>query len=188
MDANPVLKPKIATPALILSSGAVSMCVAYFAGIVAASGQPSPLLILATVASLALSAIVGAVWLARVRRLRSWTTAAQERWAHFDGERRTHRTTTEITVLSVDSLEPTGSWITIRWNQFDHIQCAWIEALRYPIWPGSVLLISPDPSQVRPGVPWPAKYYIQASDFLAWAPGIESRTRQSHKPHGQPIA
>jgi hypothetical protein len=73
-------------------------------------------------------------------------------------------------VLSVDAVEPTGSWITIKWNRFDYVQPAWLEALPEPIWPGSVLLISPDPAQVVPGVPWPATYYISGSDCLAWAP------------------
>jgi hypothetical protein len=76
--------------------------------------------------------------------------------------------------VSVDALEPTGSWITIRWNRFDHMQEAWLEALHDPIWPGSVLLISPDPAQVMPGAPWPARYYITASHYLAWAPAAVS--------------
>ncbi|MCA4132635.1 hypothetical protein [Arthrobacter sp. M4] len=79
-------------------------------------------------------------------------------------------TTTEITVLSVDEVQPTGSWITINWNRFGHIQHAWLEALPESIWPGSVLLVAPDPEQVRPGMPWPETYFIQASDCLASAP------------------
>ncbi len=73
--------------------------------------------------------------------------------------RRTHGTTAEITVLSVDAREPTGSWITINWDRFGHVQTAWLEALQEPIWTGSVLLI--------------ARYYLRASHCLAWAPRLE---------------
>ncbi|MET3922418.1 hypothetical protein [Arthrobacter sp. UYEF20] len=170
MNTNPALKPKLATPALILGSVVVSSCVFYLLGSVAANGHPSLILGLAALASCLLAAVIGAIWFARVRRRREWTAAAIAKWTDFDEAKRTHRTTAEITVLSVDALEPTGSWITIWWNRFDHVQRAWIEALREPIWPGSVLLISPDPVQVRPGAPWPATYYIRAADCLAWAP------------------
>ena len=170
MDANPVLKPKLATPALILSSVALSMCVTYLLGTMATSWPPTLLLQATALSALLATTIAGAVWLARLRRLRSWTAAANEQWKRVDEAKLAHRTTAEVTVLSVDSLEPTGSWITIRWNRFEHIQRAWIEALPDPIWPGSVLLISPDPAQVRPGAPWPTTYYIQASNCLAWAP------------------
>lgn len=170
MDANPVLKPKLATPALILSSVAISVCAMYLLGTLAANSSPPWFLLLAVIASLIAAAVVGAVWFTRIRRLRAWTEAANDKWDHFDSVKRMHGTTTEVTVLSVDSLEPTGTWITIRWNRFDHVQRAWLEALNDPIWPGSVLLISPDPSQVRPDAPWPTTYYIQASAFLAWAP------------------
>lgn len=170
MDANPVLRPKLATPALVLTSVALSMCVTYLLGTMAASWPPTLLLQATALAALLAATTAGAVWWARLRRLRIWTAAANEKWHRFDEAKLAHRTTAEVTVLSVDSLQPTGSWITIRWNRFDHIQHAWIEALPDPIWPGSVLLISPDPAQVRPGAPWPSTYNIQASNCLAWAP------------------
>ncbi|MET3161873.1 UNVERIFIED_ORG: hypothetical protein ABIB19_000256 [Arthrobacter sp. UYEF10] len=170
MDVNPVLRPKLATPALILSSVAVSICVIYVAGTVATGWQSPPVLIVAAAASVLLAASVGAIWFARARRLRAWTAAAIEKWNRLDDLKRTLGTTTEVTVLSVDALEPTGSWITIRWDRFDHVQRAWLEAMQDPIWPGSVLLISPDPAQVIPGAPWPPTYYIQNANFLAWAP------------------
>lgn len=50
------------------------------------------------------------------------------------------------------------------------VQSAWIEALPEPLWPGSVLLISPDHRQVMPGAPWPDTYFLRAADCLAWAP------------------
>lgn len=170
MVANPALKPKLATPALVLTSVAVSVCAAYLLGTMAASWPPTLLLQATALSALLATTVAGAVWLARLLRLRRWTAAANEKWSRFDGVKLAHSTTAEVTVLSVDSLEPTGSWITIRWSRFEHIQRAWIEALPEPIWPGSVLLISPDPAQVRPGAPWPSTYYIQASNCLAWAP------------------
>ncbi|MDI3243250.1 hypothetical protein QK292_17055 [Arthrobacter sp. AL08] len=170
MDANPVLKPKLATPALVLTSVALSVCVTYLLGAMATSWPPTMLLQATAFASLLAITTAGAIWLARLRRLRFWTAAAKEQWAHFDEAKLAHRITAEVTVLSVDSLQPTGSWITIRWNRFDHVQYAWIEALPDPLWPGAVLLISPDPAQLRPGTPWPTTYYIQASNCLAWAP------------------
>ncbi|MFF2316961.1 hypothetical protein ACFVTE_11885 [Arthrobacter sp. NPDC058097] len=170
MDVNPVLKPKLATPALILVSVVTVICAASLLASIAASWPSQWPSMMAAIAFLLAAPIVGAIWLARVRRRRSWTAAARERWKGFDEAKRLHGTTAEVTVLSVDALEPTGSWITIKWNRFDHVQPAWLEALHEPIWPGSVLLISPDPAQVVPGSPWPVTYYIPASDCLAWAP------------------
>jgi hypothetical protein len=176
MDANPVLKPKLATPALILSSVAIVGCVVFVVGAVANGADNLSLVVTAAMALLAATA-AGAVWLVRARQRRSWTAGANEQWDHFNDMKRSSGTTAELTVLSVDALEPTGSWITIKWDRFDHIQPAWIEALPDPIWPGSVLLISPDPIQVKPGAPWPATYFIQAPDCLAWAPGYAARLR-----------
>ncbi|MCM0618046.1 hypothetical protein MOD31_18640 [Paenarthrobacter sp. TYUT067] len=177
MDANPALKPKLATPALILSSVAIAAWVVYLVG-AAAANAPDNLSLLQTAAiALPAAAAAGAVWLVRGRRRRSWMAGATEKWVHFNDLKRSSGTTAEVTVLSVDALEPTGSWITIKWNRFDHVQPAWIEALPEPIWPGSVLLISPDPAQIRPGAPWPATYYIRGSDSLAWAP--QARLGQS---------
>jgi hypothetical protein len=176
MDANPVLKPKLATPALILSSVAIAVWVAYLVGIAVATYWPHNLLLLLTAAtSLFAAASTAAVWVTRARRRRSWIAGATEKWDDFNDMKRSSGTTAEVTVLSVDALEPTGSWITIKWNRFDHVQRAWIEALPEPIWPGSILLVSPDPAQIRPGAPWPPEYYIWASDYLAQAPGNTAR-------------
>lgn len=173
MVANPVLRPKLATPALILSSVAIAACVVYLVGTAAANGPDNLFLVLTAAMALLAAAVVGEVWLVRARRQRSWMAGANEQWDHFNDMKRSSGTTAEVTVVSVDALEPTGSWITIKWNRFDHVQRAWIEALREPIWAGSVLLISPDPVQVRPGAPWPRVYYITASNCLAWAPRKE---------------
>jgi hypothetical protein len=170
MDTNPVLKPKLATPALVLVSVAILVCLACLVAAVEANRPPLWISAALGVAVFLAAASIVAIWLARARRLRTWMAGAMEQWRHFDEAKRMHGTTAEVTVLSVESLEPTGSWITIKWNRFDHIQTAWLEALHEPIWPGSLLLISPDRAQIMPGAPWPATYYIHASRCLAWAP------------------
>ncbi|UKA55166.1 hypothetical protein LFT45_04315 [Arthrobacter sp. FW305-BF8] len=180
MDANPVLKPKLATPALIVVSVVMMVCAISLLASVAATWPSQWLSVMAALAFLLATTTVGAIWLSRVRRLRTWTAVAREQWKNFDEAKRVHGTTAEVTILSVDALEPTGSWITIRWNRFDHVQSAWLEALHEPIWPGSVLLISPDPAQVRPGAPWPTTYYLPASDCLAWAPAAVSKPSTPH--------
>ncbi|WP_284990644.1 hypothetical protein [Arthrobacter sp. efr-133-TYG-120] len=169
MSNNPVIRPKLATPAIILASVVVCVAAAVLLSTLF-NGVPSEILMLGGPVLLLAAGTIGALWLTRVRRRRIWTRAAEEKWNYFESARQRHRTTTEITVLSVDALEPTGSWITIKWNRFDHVQRAWIEALPEPIWPGSVVLLTPDPAQVSPGLPWPQTYYIRASDLLAWAP------------------
>ncbi|WAH97777.1 hypothetical protein [Arthrobacter sp. MMS18-M83] len=170
MISNPVIKPKVATPALILASAVVALCAEYLPGRLAAGWQLDPAYVLGWAAVLSAAVIVGRVWMIRSSRRRTWILEADAKWRHLEDAKRTHGTTAEITVLSVDALEPTGSWITINWNRFGHVQSAWLEALAEPIWAGSVLLISPDPTQIRPGSPWPALYYVRASNFLAWAP------------------
>lgn len=188
MDTNPILRPRLATPALILSSVAIAACVVYLVSAAAANGPDSVSSLLAAAMALPATAVAGAVWLVRARRRRSWMAVATEKRDHFNDLKRSSGPTAEITVLSVDALEPTGSWITIKWNRFDHVQPAWIEAFREPIWPGSVLLISPDPAQIRPGAPWPANYYIRASHFLAWAPASETRSRPQRSPLGRRLS
>jgi ABC-type nickel/cobalt efflux system permease component RcnA len=178
MNSNPVLKPKVATPALILASTAVVILVAYFGIAMATNLPPNGFFILGELAVLAALLFLGILWLVRTRRRHVWMVAAEEKWRHFDDARRTHGTTTEITVLGVDVLEPTGSWITIKWNRFEHVQQAWIEALPEALWRGSVLLITPDPEQIRPGAPWPRTYYIGASNCLAWAPPLHANDPQ----------
>jgi hypothetical protein len=174
MDANPVLKPKLATPALVLVSVAMVVCAVFVVGTVSQAWPPTWVSAVVALAFLLVTTFVGADLADPARRLRAWMVIVQEKWKNFDEAKRMHGTTAEVTVLSVDALEPTGSWITIKWNRFDHVQAAWLEALPEPIWPGSVLLISPDRAQVMPGVPWPTTYYITASHCLAWAPAAVS--------------
>lgn len=169
MSANPVIRPKLATPALVLTSLVALVATASLL-VALVLGTSPEILMVGGLALLVAVGTIGSIWVTRVRRRRKWMMAAEQKWHNFDDARSSHRTTTEITVLSVDALEPTGSWITINWNRFDHVQRAWIEALPEAIWPGAVVLMTPDPTQVSPGKPWPQTYYIRASDLLVWAP------------------
>lgn len=166
MEMNPVLKPRVATPALIVAS-AVTMALALSLAALALTVTGTYWLLL-TVAAISVVLIV--VWSRRLHGLRRWQSETDAQWKRLEGLKEASRTTTEITVLTVDAPQPTGAWVTIRWNRFNYIQPAWIEALPEPIWPGSVLLIRPDPAQVQPGAPWPETYRISGDHILAWAP------------------
>jgi hypothetical protein len=168
MQSNPVIKPRVATSALIVAS-AVMLVLAVVVVAIASAG-PGNGWFFAGVAALGLFTLL--YWALRFRKQRVWRNATDARWKQLENVKNSSGITTEITVLSVDALQPTGSWITIRWNRFDFTQPAWIEALPEPIWPGSILLISPDPDQVWPGSPWPATYLIRGSQILAWAPQL----------------
>lgn len=188
MVSNPVIKPKVATPALVLASVVLGLCAAFALQNLTVSWPPDAVQVFGWGAVLPSTVIVCIIWLIRTHRRRGWLAEGRVRWSHFEEAKRAHRTTAEITVLSIDVLEPTGAWITINWNRFGHVQRAWMEALEEPIWVGSVLLIAPDPAQVRPGAPWPATYYVQASNFLAWAPSNEALSRPSVGRRGKSIS
>ncbi|QSZ54331.1 hypothetical protein RI444_08585 [Paenarthrobacter sp. AT5] len=168
MQMNQVLKPRVATPGLIVASAvtvALTLILAALALTVAGTAW-----LLMTIA--ALNVVLVIVWGRRLHDLRRWQSETDAQWKRLAGLKGGSGTTTEITVLTVDAPQPTGAWVTIRWNRFDYIQPAWIEALPEPIWPGSVLLIRPDPAQVRPGAPWPEAYRISGDHVLAWAPHV----------------
>ncbi|MCU6480462.1 hypothetical protein [Arthrobacter sp. A2-55] len=110
-----------------------------------------------------------AIWLVQVHRTNVWIGKAVHQWEHFAAVKSRLGVTTEITVLDIHSLDPTGTWVTIRWDKFGHVQRAWMEALPDEIWRGSVLLISPDPAQIQVHGPWPEIYYLMAVDYHAFA-------------------
>ena len=167
---NPAVKPRVATAGLVLATAAVLSVAALSLVLLPSTGVPffSKLMVEATLFAVAL--LTGWQWWRRTRQRRAWLEQATEQWRSFSNAKALGRTTAEVTLVSVDAVQPTGSWVTIRWNRFNHTQRAWLESLPEPIWPGSVLLISPDPAQVMPGAPWPDTYFIQAVDCLAWAP------------------
>ncbi len=168
MQMNPVLKPRVATPSLIVASAVTVVLTLIFAALALTVAGTAWLLL--TIA--ALSVVLVIVWSRRLRGLQRWQSETDAQWKRLEGLKGVSGTTTEITILTIDAPQPTGAWVTIRWNRFDYIQPAWIEALPEPIWPGSVLLIRPDPAQVRPGAPWPETYHISGNLVLACAPVV----------------
>jgi len=170
MVVNPAVRPKVATTGLVIASAVVFIVFAL--SVTALAAAEVPLLMKVTVGGVLLATVVvlTLLWAKRSARRRTWAADAANSWRSFDSAKLTSGTTTEVTLLSVDAVQPTGAWVTIMWNRFNHIQPAWIEALPEPLWPGSVLLIAPDPAQVMPSTPWPATYFIRAADCLAWAP------------------
>ncbi len=170
MVVNPTVKPRVVTPGLVWASTVVLVALVLFPVFVAPTELPSLWRVVVGGLLLAAALLLGALWRKRVNQRKTWLAEATERWKSFDKAKLASGTTTEVTLLDVDAIQPTGSWVTIRWNRFGHVQLAWMEALSEPLWPGAVLLISPDPAQVMPGAPWPEAYFISAADCLAWAP------------------
>lgn len=170
MVLNPTVKPKVATAGLVLTSTAVLIALVLFL-VYGLAAELNSLLKMSLGCLLLVSALLaGGLWGKRVKQRRFWLADAMQRWRSFDDAKLASGTTTEVTLLSVEAVQPTGSWVTILWNRFSHVQPAWIEALPEPIWPGAILLITPNPAQVIPGAPWPETYFIRAADCLAWAP------------------
>jgi hypothetical protein len=170
MVLNPTVKPKVATAGLVSTSTVVLIAVVLFLVSFDAAEVPSVFKVIVGGLLVAAALLLGGFWWTRVNHRRTWLADATERWRSFDNAKLASGTTTELTLLSVNAIQPTGSWVTIMWNRFNHVQPAWMEALSEPIWPGAVLLIAPDPAQVTPSAPWPDTYFIRAGDCLAWAP------------------
>jgi hypothetical protein len=170
MVVNPTVKPRVVTPGLVWASAGVLVALVLFLVFVVAAEPPSVWEVVVGGFLLAAALLLVALWRKRVNQRTTWLVDAVARWKSFDKAKLASGTTTEVTLLSVDAIQPTGSWVTIKWNHFNHVQAAWIEALPDPIWPGTILLISPDRGQVMPTAPWPEAYRIRAADCLAWAP------------------
>ena len=169
MNANPFVKPKVLTGWLLFASIAAALCLAFSTSLILLSPVASSLWLL-VVLSLVFATALAAIWLARERRAKRWTAKAIEQWQRLEMTRRQMGTTTEVTILTIDVVEPTGTWVTLRWNQFDHVQRAWMEALPDEIWEGAALLICPDPEQIQLRSPWPPIYYLRATSYHGFAP------------------
>ncbi|MHA7299378.1 hypothetical protein [Pseudarthrobacter sp. MDT1-22] len=169
MNANPFAKPKVMTGWLAIASATAILCLA-FSTCAMLPSPDSPSLWLLVAVSVIFSAAVGAIWFYRLRRASRWTARAVEQWRRLEATRLEVGTTTEVMILAIEAVEPTGTWVTLRWNQFDHVQRAWMEALPDEIWEGAVLLISPDPMQIQVRSPWPPVYYLRAPSYHGFAP------------------
>ena len=170
MVVNPAVKPRVATAGLVLASAVVLSAAALSLVLLLSASVPFSAKLVGCATLFAAALLTGWQWWRRTGQRRAWQEQATEQWRSFINAKGLGGTTAEVTLVSVDAVQPTGSWVTIRWNRFNHTQRAWLESLAEPIWPGTVLLISPDPAQVMPGAPWPDTYFIQAVDCLAWAP------------------
>lgn len=74
-------------------------------------------------------------WVFKARRARAWDLKSRALWHQFDAARLAGGTTTEVTVLSVQEVQPTDAWLTINWDQFGYTQPAWIEGRGGTYWP-----------------------------------------------------
>ncbi|NVM96194.1 hypothetical protein [Arthrobacter wenxiniae] len=169
---NPMIKPAVASTPLLVWSVLVGLCTLYMVPATIANWPAPPWM--TTIASilLALAVVVAVRWIVKVRRASRWNSNAQRLWQELEAAKRNGTTTTEVTVLSVQEVQLTGAWVTISWDQFGYRQQAWIEGAGGTYWPGSVLLITPDPNQVHVGQPWPPAYRIAESDCVAIAPSF----------------
>lgn len=167
---NPMIRPSIASAPLIIWSVLIGLCVLYLVPATLANWPAQAWL--TTIATLfaVLVTVLALRWVLKVRRARAWDANAQRMWQQFEAARLAGGTTTEVTVLSVQEVQPTGAWVTINWDQFGYMQPAWIEGKGGTYWPGSVILITPDPAQVHVGQPWPQAYRIAETDCRAIAP------------------
>ena len=170
MDNNPMVKPEIATTPLVAGSSIVAVCLAIVTGVVFAGWPPAPWLTALWSIIIVIAALFALRWVLVTGRKKRWNHFANQQWQHLAEVKAGRQTTTEITILEFLDVQPTGAWATIRWERFGYTQPAWIENCPFALWPGSVLLISPDPSQINVGAPWPHTYYLGAARCYAIAP------------------
>ena len=170
MIANPMIRPAVVSAALIVTSVVIGPCLIY-AGAATVVNWPAPMWLVITMAILlAVALIVLFTWTKRLRRSHQWDLDAQLQWQKLRAVKANSGTTTEVTVLSIDQVQPTGAWATIKWNRFGYVQPAWLESGPFEYRSHSVLLIRPDPDQVHIGQPWPSTYSIRPNACHAIAP------------------
>lgn len=169
MRTNPMVKPRTSSGWAVTLT--VISCVCLVIAILVFIDQPSGWaagLILGSLAII-LAGTAATIWLVKFRRTKTWISNALQQWKHFFALKSRLGVTTELTVLDIHALDPTGTWVTIRWDRFGYVQRAWMEAIPDEIWRGSVLLISPDPAQIQVHGPWPEIYYLMAADYHTFA-------------------
>lgn len=169
---NPMIRPTVASTSLVMWSVVIGLCTLYLVPATLANWPAQPWLVTIAAILLVISVMLALLWVFKVRRAHNWDAIARRLWQQFEAARVSGGTTTEVTVLSVQEVQPTGAWVTINWDQFGYTQPAWIEGRSGTYWPGSVILITPDPAQVHIGQPWPTTYRIAETDCRAIAPAI----------------
>lgn len=172
MGNNPMIKPPLSSGLLVVMTTITGVVLLYVLAIVAIAWPPP------TSMWIVLAVVISAVglatwrWTQRIEARRQWQQFSDRQWEYLARIRDEHEATAEITVLGFQEIQPTGSWATIRWNKFGYVQPVWIENGTFSIWPDSVLLIRPDPTQIQVGAPWPQSYYLRSHACLAIAPGL----------------
>ncbi len=172
MDNNPMVKPHVATTSLVVTTSVAAVCLIAVVAVVIAGRPPATGAWTALAVVSVIAALLLVKWYFAIRRKNRWTQFAHQQWQHLAEVKGGTATTAEISILDFHDVQPTGAWATIRWEKFGYIQPAWIENCSFAIWPGSVLLVRPDPVQIRVGAPWPQTYYVRANQCLAIAPAL----------------
>ena len=181
MTANPMIRPAVVSAPLIVTSVATGPWLIYAAAATVANWPAPVWLVITTATLLAVALIVVFMWTRRLRRSHQWDLDARLQWQKLRAVKANSGTTTEVTVLSIDEVQPTGAWATVKWNRFGYVQEAWLESGPFAFWASSVLLINPDPNQVHVGQPWPATYSIRSYDCRAIAPVMSESGEVSAK-------
>lgn len=172
MESNPMIRPQLSGGLLVAMTVTISMALLYVvAAIILAWPGFQSIWIVFGVTLLA-AGWAAWRWARRVQGRRQWQRFANRQWEYLTRIKGEHEATAEVTVLSFEEIQPTGSWATIRWNKFGYVQPVWIENGTFAIWPDSVLLIRPDPTQIQVGAPWPPTYYLRSHACLAIAPSL----------------
>ncbi|WP_315913274.1 hypothetical protein [Arthrobacter sp. lap29] len=169
MRTNPMVKPQTSSGWAVTLT--VISCVCFAIAIRLFLSQPSSAAVgwVLVAAAIILAGVAATIWFIKIRRTKAWIINAVQQWEHFSTVKSQLGVTTEVTVVDIHALDPTGTWVTIRWDKFGYVQRAWMEAIPDEIWRGSVLLISPDPAQIQVHGPWPDIYYLMATDYHSFA-------------------
>ncbi|WP_343317525.1 hypothetical protein AAFM46_09515 [Arthrobacter sp. TMP15] len=181
MRTNPMVKPQTSSGWAVTLTVISCVCLAITIRVFLTQPSASAAGLAFAAIAVVLAGVAGAIWFARIRRSKAWITQAIQQWEHFSSVKTQLRVTTEITILDIHSLDPTGTWVTIRWDKFGYVQRAWMEAIPDEIWRGSVLLISPDPAQIQVHGPWPEIYYLLATDYHSFAAAEALPYLRDHK-------
>ncbi|MDO5744819.1 MAG: hypothetical protein Q4P23_10145 [Micrococcaceae bacterium] len=169
MRTNPMVKPQTSSGWAVTLTVISGVCLVIAIRLILAQPSASAAGLAIVAAAIVLVGAAAAIWFMKIRRTKTWITHAVQQWEHFSSVKSQLGVTTEVTVLDIHALDPTGTWVTIRWDKFGYVQRAWMEAIPDEIWRGSVLLISPDPAQIQVHGPWPEVYYLTAADYHAFA-------------------
>lgn len=172
MESNPMIKPKLSGGLLVAMTVVVSIALLYVVATIIIAWPGFQGVWIAFGVAILVAGVIAWCWTRRVQGRRQWQQFANRQWDYLARIKGEHEATAEITVLSFEEIQPTGSWATIRWNKFGYVQPVWIENGTFAIWPDSVLLIRPDPTQIQVGVPWPSTYYLRSHACLAIAPAM----------------